>query len=205
MHKSHGVKFPERCYEVHTTRVEWTADELNYWRRYWGRVDEPAKAEVAERGRAKERVEPSGKHDVVKRVDKDKRAASAAQAIERKPVDTSVSPPLKARKFERYVDEVPSWKEGTEHLLKIPEGVVREVLGGEDRGYDLPEVTAEELEMRIGWAKINDKAEVEEEVLNGVFVVPYPYVKAVEVAARPHLRKETFEATEVVEFVYESD
>ena len=77
------------------------------------------------RGRAKERVEPSSKHEVVKRVDKEKRAAPAAPVMGRKPEDTSVSPPLKARKFERYVDEVPSWKEGTEHLLKIPEGVVR--------------------------------------------------------------------------------
>ena len=47
-----------------------------------------------------------------------------------------------------------------EHLLKIPEGVVREVLGGNDRGYELPDGTAEELEMRIGCAKINNKAEV---------------------------------------------
>ena len=116
-----------------------------------------------------------------------------------------MSPPLKARKSERYVDQVPSGREGTEHLLKVPEGVVKEVLGGEDRGYALPEWTYEELEMRIGWAKINDKAEVEEEGLNGVFVVQYPYVKAVEVAARPHLRKETLEATEVVGFGYESD
>ena len=45
----------------------------------------------------------------------------------------------------------------------------------------MPERTAEELEMRIGWARINEKAEVEEEVLNGAFVVPSPYVKAVEV------------------------
>ena len=59
--------------------------------------------------------------------------------------------------------------------------------------------------MRIGWANINDKVEVEEEVLNGTFVVPYPYVKAEVVAARPHLRKETLEATEVVGFGYESD
>ena len=116
-----------------------------------------------------------------------------------------MSPPLKARKFERYVDEVPSVAEGTEHLLKIPEVVVREVLGGEDGGYDLPEGTAEELEMRIGWAKINDKTEVEEEVMNVVFVVPYHYVKAAEVAAQSHLRKETLEATEVVWFGYESD
>ena len=75
----------------------------------------------------------------------------------------------------------------------------------EDRGYELPQVTAEELETRIGWAKINDKAEVEEEVLSVEFVVPYPYVKAEEVAARPHLRRETLEATEVVGFGYESD
>ena len=122
MPKSHGVKYPERCYEVHTTRVAWTADELNYGRRYWGRVDEPAKAEVAERVRANERVEPSGMHEVVKRVDKEKRAASAAPVMGREPEDTSVSPPLKPRKFERYVDEVPSGGEGTDHLLKIPEG-----------------------------------------------------------------------------------
>ena len=103
MPKSHGVKYQERCYEVHTTRVAWTAYELNYGRIYWGRVDEPAKAEVAELGRSKERVEPSGKHEVVKRVDKEKRVASAAPVIGRKPEDTSVSPPLKARKFKRYV------------------------------------------------------------------------------------------------------
>ena len=36
----------------------------------------------------------------------------------------------------------------------IPDGVVSEVLGGSDRGYDLPEGTPEELEMRIGWANI---------------------------------------------------
>ena len=35
--------------------------------------------------------------------------------------------------------------------------------------------------------------------------MPYPYVKAEEVAARPQLRKETLEATEVVGFGYESD
>ena len=31
-----------------------------------------------------------------------------------------------------------------------------------------------ELEMSIGSAKINDKAEFDEKVLNGQFVVPYP-------------------------------
>ena len=59
----------------------------------------------------------------------------------------------------------------TEHLLKIPEGVVREVLGGSDRVYDLPEGTPKELEMRIGWAKIGSGEAVEEEVLNGIFAV----------------------------------
>ena len=34
MPKSYDVKYPERCYEVYTTRVAWTPDELNYWRRY---------------------------------------------------------------------------------------------------------------------------------------------------------------------------
>ena len=52
-------------------------------------------------------------------------AASAAPVMGRKPEDTLVSPPLKARKFERYVDEVLSGRDGTEHLLKIPEGVVK--------------------------------------------------------------------------------
>ena len=42
-------------------------------------------------------------------------------------------------------------------------------------------------------------------MLNGTFMVPYPYVKAEEVAARPQLGKETLEATEVVGFGYESD
>ena len=95
--------------------------------------------------------------------------------------------------------------EGTEHLLKIPEGVVREGLGGGDRGYDLPEGTPEELEIRIGLAKIGSGEVVEEEVLSWIFTVPYPYVKAEEVAARPQLRKEALETTEVVGFGYESD
>ena len=42
-------------------------------------------------------------------------------------------------------------------------------------------------------------------MLNGIFTVPYPYVKAEEVEARPQLRKETLEATDVVGFGYESD
>ena len=82
---------------------------------------------------------------------------------------------------------------------------MREVLGGCDRGYDLPEGTTKELKMRIGWAKIGSGEVVEEEVLNGNFTVPYPYVKAVEVAARPQLRRETIGAMDVVGFGYESD
>ena len=42
-------------------------------------------------------------------------------------------------------------------------------------------------------------------MLNGIFTVPYPYVRAEEVAARPQLKKETLEATDVVGFGYESD
>ena len=41
-----------------------------------------------------------------------------------------MSPALKAMKFEKYIDEEPRGGEGTEHLLKIPEGAVREVFGG---------------------------------------------------------------------------
>ena len=137
---------------MHTTMVAWTADDINYVRKFWGRKDE--REVVLERGRAKEREEPSGKHEVVKSGDKEKRAASAAPVAGRKPEEAAVSPPLKARKFEKFVDDVPRGGEGTEHLLKIPEGVVKEVLGGSDRGYDLPEGTPKELEMRIGWAKI---------------------------------------------------
>ena len=96
-----------------------------------------------------------------------------------------MSPPLKTRKFEKYVDDVPRGGELTEHLLKIPEGAVREVLGGCDGGYDLPEGTPKELEMKIGWAKVGNGEAIEEELLNGTFVVPYPYVKGEEVAARP--------------------
>ena len=59
--------------------------------------------------------------------------------------------------------------------------------------------------MRIGWAKINDKAEVEDEVLNGQFVVPYPYMNTGDVVARSHLNKELLETTEIVGFGYESD
>ena len=44
--------------------------------------------------------------------------------------------------------------------------------------------------MRIGWARINDKMEFEEEVLNGQLMGPYPYVKADEIFSRSHLRKE---------------
>ena len=136
---------------------------------------------------------------MVKRGDKEKRAASAAPVAGRKPEEAAVSPPLKTRKFETFVDDVARGREGTEHLLKIPEGAVREVLGGSDRGYDLPEGTPKE------WAKIGSGEVVEEEVLSGTFTVPYPYVKAEEVEARPQLRKETLEATDVVGFGYESD
>ena len=59
--------------------------------------------------------------------------------------------------------------------------------------------------MKIGWAKVGNGEAIEEELLNGTFVVPYPYVKAEAVAARPQLRRETLEATEVVGFGYESD
>ena len=116
MPKSLGVKYPERCYEVHTTRVAWTADEINYGRKFCGRKDE--RDGVPERWSAKEREEPSGKHEVIKRVDKEKRAASAAPVAGRKPEEA----PLKTRKFEKFVDDVPRGGEGTEHLLKIPEG-----------------------------------------------------------------------------------
>ena len=40
MPKSHGVRYPERCYEVQTTRVAWTADEINYGRQFYGRKEE---------------------------------------------------------------------------------------------------------------------------------------------------------------------
>ena len=66
---------------------------------------------------------------------------------------------------------------------------MREVLGGSDRGYDLPEGIPKELEMSIGCAKIGSGEVVEEEVLNGIFTVPYPYVMAEEVAARPQLKR----------------
>ena len=138
-------------------------------------------------------------------VDKEKRAASAAQVTGRKPEDASVSPPVKARKFERFVDEVPRKEEGTEHLLKTPKAAVRDVLVGSDRGYGLPDGTSKELEMRIRWAKIGTGEVVEEEVLNGIFTVPYPYVKAKEVMARPLLRKEMLEGTDIVGFGYESN
>ena len=160
--------------------MAWTAEEMSYGRKFWVRRDEVEG--VPERGRAKEMEESGSKHEVLRRGDKEKRAASAAPVAGRKPEEAAVSPPLKTRKFERYVDDVPRGGEGTEHLLKIPEGAVREVLGGCDRGYDLPEGTAKELEMRIAWAKIGDGWSVEEEVLNGTFEVPYPYVKAEEVA-----------------------
>ena len=62
----------------------------------------------------------------------------------RKPEEAAVSPPLKARKFEKFVDDVPRGGEGTEHLLKFPKGAVREVLADCDRGYDLPEGTPKE-------------------------------------------------------------
>ena len=57
-------------------------------------------------------MEPSAKHEVVKRADKEKRAASAAPVAGRKPEEAAVSPPLKTRKFERYVDDVPRGGEG---------------------------------------------------------------------------------------------
>ena len=58
------VKYPERCYEVHTTRVAWMLDELNYGGKYWWRTDEREQEDVVKRGRSKERAEPTGKHGV---------------------------------------------------------------------------------------------------------------------------------------------
>ena len=72
-------------------------------------------------------------HDVVKKVYKEKRAVSAVQVAGRKPEEPSTSPQLKATKFEKYVDEVRRRADGTEHLLSVPEGVVREVFSGNDR------------------------------------------------------------------------
>ena len=40
MPKSLGVKYPERCYEVQSTRVAWAAEEMSYGRKSWGRRDE---------------------------------------------------------------------------------------------------------------------------------------------------------------------
>ena len=82
---------------------------------------------------------------MVNRADKEKRAASAAPVTGRKPDDASVSTPLQASKFERFVDEAPRGGDGTEHLLKIQEAAVREVLRGSDRGYYLPDGTPKEL------------------------------------------------------------
>ena len=59
MPKLLGVKYPERCYDVQTTRVAWTADELNYWRKFLGRKDESEG--IPTRGRAMERGESGGK------------------------------------------------------------------------------------------------------------------------------------------------
>ena len=103
-------KTTERCFEVHTTSVAKTADEINYGRKFWGRKDEGEG--VPARGLAKEREESSGKHEVVKRGDKEKRAASAAPVAWRKPEEAAVSPPLKARKCEKFVDDVPRGGEG---------------------------------------------------------------------------------------------
>ena len=64
MLKSHRVKYPEMCYEVQLTRVAWTADKLNNGRKFLGRSDEMER--VAKLGCAKDREEPSGKHEVVK-------------------------------------------------------------------------------------------------------------------------------------------
>ena len=88
MPKSHGVSNPERCYEVHTTRLAWTADEINYGRKFWGRRDELEG--IPESERANEREESSGKHEVVNSGDKEKRAASGAQAAGRKPEEAAV-------------------------------------------------------------------------------------------------------------------
>ena len=66
---------------MHTTRVEWTADEINYKRKFWGRNDEGEV--VPARGRANERGELSGKHEVIKRGDKERKVTICAQAIVR--------------------------------------------------------------------------------------------------------------------------
>ena len=66
MPKSCGVKYTERCYEVHTTRVAWTPEELSYGSKNWWRTDEREREEVVDRGRDKEIAEPSGNLEVVK-------------------------------------------------------------------------------------------------------------------------------------------
>ena len=48
------------------------------------------------------------------------------------------------------------------------------------------------MERRIGWDKIGSGEVVEEEVLNGIFTVPYPYVRAEEVSKGRRLRKSWF-------------
>ena len=68
MPKSLGVKYPERCYDVQSTRVALTAEMMGYWRKFWGRRDEGKGA--PERRRTKEMEESSSKHEVVKRGDK---------------------------------------------------------------------------------------------------------------------------------------
>ena len=51
MPKSLGVNYPERYYDVQSTRVAWTAEEMSYGRKFWGRRDEGEG--VPERGRAR--------------------------------------------------------------------------------------------------------------------------------------------------------
>ena len=106
MPKSVWVKYTANYYEVGNTRISWSADELNYWRKYWGhKYIAPAMVDVEGRGRAREPLDVGQKPEVPKRNEKEKMAESAAPAVRRQ--DTPSAPPLqKTRKYENYVDNV---------------------------------------------------------------------------------------------------
>ena len=59
----------------------------------------------------------------------------------------------------------------------MPEVAVAEGCENNALMYNLPEGVPRGLEMRIEWAKVTEKLELDEEILNGVFVVAYSYVE----------------------------
>ena len=74
MPKSVVVKYSTNYYEVGSTRIPPSAEELNYGRRYWGHKDIAPVGDVEGRRRARGRMDAGPKPEVPRMNEKEKRA-----------------------------------------------------------------------------------------------------------------------------------